>query len=291
MKFGPTFGLPQGTINAIVQATEGNSNLQTSLYNMAIPILIKFNEVNSSTQAKFPYGYIVDRYFAYNDCGTGADFSMSLVRLSATDFPVAPIVTPSVAASGGGVGNLNATYDNGVAGVGATLTNAGAQAAFTLNGYNGVLDDYFLITDQAATLQNGLYKLTTVGDGATNWVLTRLAGYDTGADLAQFMLTWDTNLSIWFYLIGTGPFTVGVTALTYSNPISFNRGAYANGAGETTDGAALNATFWSDVSINGFFDSTTGFNFAFVPRFTTKNSGPVSAGATINVSLSMQKVL
>lgn len=73
--------------------------------------------------------------------------------------------------------NLTATYDNGTAGVGATLTSTtngafptidGITLATTAFGQNGVL-----VKNQTASLQNGRYNLTQVGDGSTPWILTR----------------------------------------------------------------------------------------------------------------------
>jgi hypothetical protein len=67
---------------------------------------------------------------------------------------------------------LTVTYANGTAGVGATLTNAGAQAAFAVDGVTPSVGDRVLVKDQSTTFQNGIYTLTTAGSGATNWVLT-----------------------------------------------------------------------------------------------------------------------
>lgn len=75
------------------------------------------------------------------------------------------------------------TYNNGTAGVGATLTNAGTQAAFAADGVSPIVNDRVLIKNQAAPAQNGIYTVTTVGSGATNWVLTRATDYDTPAEI------------------------------------------------------------------------------------------------------------
>lgn len=73
---------------------------------------------------------------------------------------------------------LTTVYANGAAGVGATLTNAGAMAAFTLDCVALALNDRVLIKNQASTFENGIYTVTTVGSGAVNWVLTRATDYD-----------------------------------------------------------------------------------------------------------------
>jgi hypothetical protein len=79
--------------------------------------------------------------------------------------------------------NLNATYNNGAAGVGATLTNAGTQAAFELDDIILSVSDRVLIKNQTSQLENGIYEVTDVGSGATDWVLTRTTDYDQPSEI------------------------------------------------------------------------------------------------------------
>lgn len=80
-------------------------------------------------------------------------------------------------------------YANGTAGVGATLTKHTAGAFPAQDGAaTPAVGDVYLVKDQAAAAQNGLYKLTVLGDGTHAWVLTRLPGYDTAAGLADGLL-------------------------------------------------------------------------------------------------------
>jgi hypothetical protein len=74
--------------------------------------------------------------------------------------------------------NLTATYNNGTSGVGATLTNSGTQAAFSTDGVSPALNARVLVKNQTTQLENGIYTLTTVGSGSTNWVLTRATDAD-----------------------------------------------------------------------------------------------------------------
>lgn len=85
------------------------------------------------------------------------------------------------ACEAGTTANLNATQAG--AGVGATLTNAGAQVAFAVDGYTAALNDRILVKDQTLTEHNGIYTVTDVGSGATNWVLTRATNYDAPAEI------------------------------------------------------------------------------------------------------------
>jgi len=73
---------------------------------------------------------------------------------------------------------LNATYLNGVSGVGATLTNAGSLAAFSIDGISPAINSRILVKNQSSTFQNGIYTLGTVGSGAVAWILIRSTDYD-----------------------------------------------------------------------------------------------------------------
>lgn len=73
---------------------------------------------------------------------------------------------------------LTVTYNNGASGVGATLTNAGAQVALTLDGVATAVNDRILVKNQASSLQNGIYTVTNIGSGSTNWVMTRATDYN-----------------------------------------------------------------------------------------------------------------
>jgi hypothetical protein len=75
--------------------------------------------------------------------------------------------------------NLNATYNNGTSGVGATLTNAGTQVALVVDGITLSVNDRVLVYEQTNQTQNGVYVVTDVGSGSTNWILTRSTDTDT----------------------------------------------------------------------------------------------------------------
>ena len=83
----------------------------------------------------------------------------------------------------GSTANLTATYSNGTSGVGATLTNSGTQAALTLDGVSLSSGNRVLIKNQTTTSQNGIYTVTNVGSGSTNWVLTRATDFDQAAEI------------------------------------------------------------------------------------------------------------
>ncbi len=74
--------------------------------------------------------------------------------------------------------NLTATYSNGAAGVGATLTATG-NGIFSTDEIFPTVNSRILVKNQTTTFQNGIYTLTTVGTSSTAWVLTRATDYDT----------------------------------------------------------------------------------------------------------------
>ena len=74
---------------------------------------------------------------------------------------------------------LNATYNNGASGVGATLTNAGTQTALVIDGITLSVNDRVLVYTQTNATENGVYVVSNVGSGSTNWVLTRSSDTNT----------------------------------------------------------------------------------------------------------------
>jgi hypothetical protein len=114
---------------------------------------------------------------------------------------------------------LTATYANGVAGVGATLTNLGAQTALSIDGVAVVLNDRVLIKDQVASLQNGIYVVSNIGSLTTNWVLTRATDYNEPAEITYLgvvAITQGTqNASLVFQENSPGPFVIGTSPITF----------------------------------------------------------------------------
>ena len=156
--------------------------------------------------------------------------------------------------------NLNATYNQpGGAGngVGATLTNAGTQAALVIDGITLSVSDRVLIYTQTNQTQNGVYVVTDVGSGSTNWILTRSA---------------DTNT----YGI------VGPTTLSEGSTFFVQQGA--TGAGETytcnTQGVIVfgttNITF-VQISSTQIYSAGTGLTLTGT-QFSISNTA-VAAGA------------
>lgn len=75
------------------------------------------------------------------------------------------------------VSNFTSTYNNGTAGVGATLT-ATSNGAASIDGVSLVLNDRVLFKDQSTTYENGVYFVSQVGDGSNPAIYTRTTDFD-----------------------------------------------------------------------------------------------------------------
>ena len=132
--------------------------------------------------------------------------------------------------------DLSATYSNGTAGVGATLT-AGSNGAISIDGVSLSLNDRVLVKDQSTAAENGIYRVSTVGDGSTAFVLTRATPEDQPAELTGgsfvFVEEGTANGDNGYVFTHTGAPTFGTTSLDV---------AQFSGAGQITAGAALSKT-------------------------------------------------
>lgn len=146
-------------------------------------------------------------------------------------------------------GNLTATYNNGSAGVGATLTNTGTLAAFTPDGVVASISDRILIYNQTNQFENGVYTVTVVGDVSTAWVLTRATDADTyalkspnglGEGDAFFIQSGSTGAGETYVCNTQGTITFGTTAITFVQ-VSATQ-IYSAGTGLTLTGTQFSLT-------------------------------------------------
>jgi hypothetical protein len=173
--------------------------------------------------------------------------------------------------------NLAATYSNGTAGVGATLTNSGSQAALSIDGVTLASAERVLVKDQTATVQNGIYQVTTVGNGSTNWVLTRTTDADTASELSSgvfffvekdssnadngYVMTQDTAINfgttaiIFSQFSGAGQITAGDGLAKSSNTLSVNT---STGITITNDNVVIDTTWTGQTAITTLGTITTG---------------------------------
>ena len=187
-------------------------------------------------------------------------------------------------------GNLNATYNNGSSGVGATLTNAGTQAAFTADGIAVPINSRVLIYNQTNQAENGVYTLTTVGSGSTNWVLTRATDADTYAPFSPnslgqgdaFFVTNGLTGAGETYICNTvGTITFGTTAITFAQ-IS-DATLYTAGTGLTLTGTEFSIT-------NTGVSAATYGSASAVPVFAVNAQGQITSVTNTSIAIAASQV-
>jgi hypothetical protein len=130
---------------------------------------------------------------------------------------------------------------------GGTITN-NANGALSIDGVTPSVADRILVKNETSgnAPYNGIYVVTTVGDGSTPYVLTRSTDANTSAEVTSGMFTFveqgTTNDNSGWVLTTNNPITLNTTALVF---------AQFSGAGTYT-------------ASNGVL--LTGSNFTFDPR-------------------------
>jgi hypothetical protein len=130
-------------------------------------------------------------------------------------------------------------------GVGATLTNAGPQVALTLDTIPLVLGDRVMVRLQTNGWENGVYEVTNVGSGSTNWELTRATDSDkyglndpNNVNEGDYYFTQEgaINAGDSHVLTTIGAIVFGTTTLTYtqfSASIGYTGGTNISVIGQT----------------------------------------------------------
>lgn len=193
--------------------------------------------------------------------------------------------------------NLNATYNNGSSGVGATLTNAGTNAALVLDDVSMVLNDRVLVANQTDQTQNGVYKVTTVGDGSTAWVLTRSVDTDSagpsdpdslGKGDAFFIKEGTNNAGHLDVLTTAGTITFGTTDIVFAEVAETS--IYSAGDSLTLTGTTFDTI--QDIrttatpTFAGVTAPLTGNASTATALQTARTIGGVSFDGSANINLS-----
>ena len=190
-------------------------------------------------------------------------------------------------------GNLNALYNQPGGpgnGVGATLTNNGTLAAFAPDGPTAQIGDRILIYNQTNQFENGVYTVTTVGNGSTPWVLTRATDADTyglkdpdaiGNGDAFFITSGNTGAGETYVCNTPGVITFGTTAITFVQVSDAT--LYTAGNGLTLTGTEFSLTT-PVTTVNGGTGLTAftsgGAVYATSTSALTTGTLPIASGGT-----------
>lgn len=153
------------------------------------------------------------------------------------------------------------TYANGTNGVGATITGPTNTALPAVDGITNAVGDRILIKDSVVVFSgvtgagsggasdlNGIYTVTSLGSGSTQWVLTRSADNNQNkassgtldeltAGNFTFVEAGTVNLATGWVLNTINPITIGTTPITW---VQFSgQGTYTAGSGLSLSGGAF----------------------------------------------------
>jgi hypothetical protein len=172
-------------------------------------------------------------------------------------------------------------------GVGATLTNAGANAALSIDSISLASTNRVLVQGQTNQFENGIYTVTTVGDGSTAWVLTRATTEDTYSPISTnalgygdyFFVQQGINNAGSSYVVTSpvGEILFGLTNIAFSQ---FS----ASGSFSAGNGIAITGTVIS-ANVDGITTDIVGGNIVVKSsaQLTTPNIGDAT-GTSLSVS-------
>jgi hypothetical protein len=189
------------------------------------------------------------------------------------------------------------TYNNGTAGVGATLTRTGSFFTFIIDGYTPTVGQRVLIKDQTTATWNGIYTVTTVGSPSTGWVLTRATDADTyevasSNGLSEgstfYVEAGDTNAGSTFTCNTQGTITFGTTAISFalvSSALTYTGGTNIDVSGLTisltgTVAAINGGTGQNTTTIGDLLYGTTSNTWSKLPLGGANKSLVVNGSGT-----------
>jgi hypothetical protein len=169
------------------------------------------------------------------------------------------------------------TYNNGTAGVGATLTLS--VALTTLDGYTLLNGDRVLVKNEVTSANNGIYTWATGGT-----VLTRATDFDTAAEMASGDFTFVSYGTLYGSTgwVQTDPVTVvGTSPVTW---IQFSgSGAYTAGTGLTLTGTQFSITNTA-VTAAAYGSATQ------VGTFTVNAQGQLTLAANTSIAINGNQI-
>jgi hypothetical protein len=186
------------------------------------------------------------------------------------------------------------TYSNGSSGVGATITNAGTQAALVIDGHTFTATDVtngvrVLVKNMTNGAYNGIYTVTNQGSVSTNWVLTRATDYDqvgTGQNEiapgdTTFIINGTVNAGTQWVQTTDFPITIGTTAIDFVQIAG--PGAYTAGTGLTLTGTQFSITNTA-VSAGSYGSGSS------VVTFTVNAQGQLTLASNTSIAINGNQI-
>lgn len=182
-------------------------------------------------------------------------------------------------------GPLTATYNNGTAGVGATLTGTGSLPL--IDTVSLVATNRVLVKNQSNATENGIYEVTTV---SPNWVLTRTSDFDNSpageivAGDSTFVQEGSQATTQWV-MITAGTITVGTSNIVFTQ--FGGPGTYTGGTGINVSGTVISntgvtsLTAGTNVSLSASTGNVTISVTGSIPAANT--AANIAGGVTGNV--------
>ena len=169
------------------------------------------------------------------------------------------------------------TYNNGTAGVGATLTLSNALSV--LDGYTLLNGDRVLVKNEATQANNGIYTWATGGT-----VLTRATDFDTAIEIASGDFTFVTYGTLYASTgwVQTNPVTtVGTDSIVWSQFTGV--GAYTAGTGLTLTGTQFSITNTAVTAAS--YGSATQ-----VGTFTVNAQGQLTSASSTSIAINGNQI-
>jgi hypothetical protein len=169
------------------------------------------------------------------------------------------------------------TYNNGTAGVGATLTLG--VALTTLDGYSLQNGDRVLVKNEATQANNGIYTWATGGT-----VLTRATDFDTSTEIASGDFTFITNGTLY---ANTGWVQTNPVTTVGTDPIVFIQ---FSGAGTYTAGTGLTLTGSQFSITNTGVSASTYGSASSVPVIAVNAQGQITSASNSSISINGNQI-
>jgi len=175
-------------------------------------------------------------------------------------------------------GNFASTYDNGTAGIGATLT-ASSNGAASIDSVSLALADRVLFKDQTNTFENGIYEVTQVGDGSTPAIYTRTTDFDAPDEMIEGEIATVTEGTVnanTGWLLSTTVTVVGTDPIIWISFIpNINNVVTINGTQTITGNKTFNGTVDFGLTDGQLLIGETG---------NPVNAGSIVAGTGMSVN-------